>query len=45
MILSLNEKDDNILYRDEVMVTDIFYELTKEYNYVYIRGSLHEEEK
>lgn len=45
VILSLNEKDDTILYRDEVMVTDIFYELTKEYNNVYIRGSIHEEEK
>lgn len=45
VILSLNEKDDNILYRDEVMVTEIFYELTKEYGNVYIRGSLHEEEK
>lgn len=45
VILSLNEHDDNILYRDEVMVTDIFYELTKEYNNVYIRGSIREEEK
>ena len=45
VILSLNEHDDNILYRDEIMVTDIFYELTKEYNNVYIRGSIHEEEK
>lgn len=45
VILSLNEHDDNILYRDEVMVTDIFYELTKEYDNVYIRGSLYEEEK
>lgn len=44
VILSLNEQDDNILYRDEVMVTEIFNELTKEYNNVYIRGSLHEEE-
>ena len=45
VILSLNEYDDNILYRDEVMVTEIFYELTKEYGNVYIRGSLHEEDK
>jgi len=45
VILSLNEHDDNILYRDEVMVTDIFYELTKEYSNVYIRGSLHKEEQ
>ena len=45
VILSLNEHDDNILYRDEVRVTEIFYELTREYGNVYIRGSLHEEEK
>ena len=45
VILSLNEQDDKILYRDEVMVTEIFNELTKEYSNVYIRGSLHEEEK
>ena len=45
VILSLNEQDDNILYRDEIMVTEIFNELTKEYANVYIRGSLHEEEK
>ena len=45
VILALNENDDNILYRDEVMVTEIFLELTKEYNNVYIRGSVSEEEK
>lgn len=45
VILSLNEHDDTILYRDEVMVTEIFYELTREYNNVYIRGSIREEEK
>ena len=45
VILSLNERDDNILYRDEVMVTEIFNELAREYGNVYIRGSLHEEEK
>ena len=45
VILSLNEQDDNILYRDEVMVTEIFNELTKKYGNVYIRGSLYEEEK
>lgn len=45
VILSLNEKDDNILYRDEAMVLELFYELTGTYNNVYIRGSLHEEEK
>ncbi len=45
VILSLNENDDNILYRDEVMVTEIFLELAKEYQNVYIRGSVGEEEK
>ena len=45
VILSLNEKDENILYRDEVMVTEIFFELTREYGNVYIRGSIHEEEQ
>ena len=42
VILSLNEKDDTILYRDEVMVTEIFFELTREYGNVYIRGSMNE---
>ena len=45
VILALNENDDNILYRDEVMVTEIFLELTKEYSNVYIRGSVSEEAK
>lgn len=45
VILALNENDDNILYRDEVMVTEFFLELTKEYSNVYIRGSVSEEEK
>lgn len=45
VILSLNENDDNILYRDEVMVTETFLELTKKYSNVYIRGSVGEEEK
>ena len=45
LILSLNERDDNILYRDEVMVTEIFQELARKYGNVYIRGSLHKEEK
>lgn len=38
VILSLNDKDENILYRDEVMVTDIFLELAEEYSNVYLRG-------
>ncbi len=45
VILALNENDDNILYRDEVMVTELFLELTKKYSNVYIRGSVSEEEK
>ena len=45
VILSLNENDDNILYRDEVMVTELFFELTKQYSNVYIRGSVSGEEK
>lgn len=45
VILALNENDDNILYRDEVMVTELFLELTKEFSNVYIRGSVSEEEK
>lgn len=45
VILSLNEEDDNILYRDEVMVNEIFRELTQEYDNVYIKGSISEEEK
>ena len=39
VILSLNETDDTILYRDEVMVTELFMELAKEYSNVYVRGS------
>jgi len=38
VILSLNDNDDNILYRDEVMVTELFVELAKEYPNVYLRG-------
>jgi len=45
VILCLNEKDDNILYRDEKMVTELFAELAKEYNNVYIRGSISGEAK
>ena len=39
VILSLNENDNNILYRDEVMVTELFLELANKYNNVYVRGS------
>lgn len=45
VILSLNEGDDNILYRDEVMVTELFLELAQEYNNVFIRGSIGGEAK
>lgn len=45
VILSLNDNDANILYRDEVMVTEIFVELAKEYNNVFIRGSIGGESK
>lgn len=44
VILSLNEEDDRILYRDEVMVNEIFVELSKEYTNVYIKGNINEEE-
>lgn len=45
VIFSLNDNDSNILYRDEVMVTEIFIGLAKEYNNVFIRGSINGEEK
>ena len=43
VILSLNEDDDYILYRDEVMVNEIFAELAGDYDNVYIKGSISEE--
>ena len=45
VILSLNEEDDYILYRDEVMVKEIFDELAEEYGNVYIKGNTNEEIK
>ena len=45
VILSLNENDDTILYRDEVMVTELFLKLTGEYSNVYVRGNTGKEEK
>lgn len=45
VILSLNDNDDNILYRDETRVNDIMTELIETYSNVYIRGGLSEEEK
>ena len=43
VILSLNEDDDYILYRDEVMVQEMFVDLAKEHKNVYIKGSISEE--
>lgn len=37
VILSLNEDDDNILYRDEVAIQGIFTELASEYSNVFIK--------
>lgn len=40
VILSLNEEDENILYRDETAVNEILFELAKGYSNVYIKGNL-----
>lgn len=46
IMLSLNDDDKYILYRDEVMVNNIFDELIKTYRNVYvIKGSVSEEIK
>ena len=45
VILSLNEDDDYILYRDEIMVTEVFLELANKFNNVYIKGTVSEEIK
>ena len=46
VILSLNENDDYILYRDEVMVNGVFDELVNMYSNVYvIKGNIGEEIK
>lgn len=45
VILSLNEEDDKILYRDEVMVNEIFAGLSREYGNVYIKGNMGEEKQ
>ena len=44
IILSVNENDDHILYRDEVMVNGIFDELVQTYGNVYIVKSNTDEE-
>ena len=43
VILSLNENDDTILYRDEKAIKEILDEFTKKYNNVYIKGNISEE--
>lgn len=45
VILSLNEEDDNILYRDEVMVNEVFWELAGEFDNVYMKGNISEDNK
>lgn len=42
VILSLNDDDERILYRDEKAVSGILYELSDEYDNVYIKGNLSE---
>ena len=42
VILSLNDDDDKILYRDEKAITEILNELSGEYDNVYIKGNLSE---
>lgn len=42
VILSLNEDDKKILYRDEKAVSGILSELSAEYDNVYIKGNLSE---
>ena len=44
IVLSLNDDDDNILYRDEKMITEVFNELSSKYDNVYIKGNLSEVE-
>lgn len=44
VILSLNDDDDKILYRDEVAVNRIFDELSNEFANVYIKSYLGEEQ-
>lgn len=42
VILSLNDDDERILYRDEKAVSSVLYELSAEYDNVYIKGNLSE---
>jgi biopolymer transport protein ExbD len=40
VILSLNENDDSILYRDEKMINEVLTELADTYDNVYIKGNI-----
>lgn len=44
IILSLNDDDDKILFRDEKMITELLNELSAKYENVYIKGNLSEVE-
>lgn len=44
ILLSLNEDDANILYRDEQKILDIFGRLTDKYSNVYVRSSIDNQE-
>lgn len=44
VILSLNEEDDKILYRDEMRISEIIKDLLSGYDNVYIKGNIGEEE-
>lgn len=43
VILSLNENNDKILYRDEKAINEVFDELMNAFDNVYIKGSISEE--
>ena len=43
VILSLNENDENILYRDERAIKEILDELSAQYHNVYLKGNISEE--
>ena len=45
VLLCLNENDDNILYRDEQKILEIFSSLSDKYTNVYIRSSIDKESK
>ena len=43
IVLSLNDNDDTILFRDEKMITEVFNELSSKYDNVYIKENLSED--